>query len=264
MTTSPKFTPISRQGRLSALAADRIAHMIAEDALPAGSKLPSERRLAQLLGVSRTVIREAIRLLEARKLVESEPGQGAVVRGFNADPFSESIQMLLESSSDDVTFEDVQAIRKALEISSAGLAAQHATPQDQVTMTEALDRMIHADTVYDQVLADYDFHLAIAAASHNGLFVLFLQALNDVLIRIWQDYWASHATLGPADYLAADRAQSESNTYHRQILDSILAGDADEAQRMMRQMLEHWDDMYVSVEAQAGDAPSEAHTRSTD
>jgi DNA-binding FadR family transcriptional regulator len=251
MATVPKFTPISRQGRLSAIAADRLAHMIADEKLPIGARLPSERRLATQLGVSRTVIREAIRLLEARRLVESQPGRGATVRGFNSDPFSESIRMLLESSTDEVTFEDVQEIRKALEMSSAGLAAVHASPHDQANMTEALDRMIHADTVHDQVQADYDFHLAIAAASHNRLFVLFLQALNDVLIRIWQDYWASHAALGTADYLLADRAQTESNSYHRQILDSILAGDADEARRMMQIMLEHWDGMYVSVEAQA-------------
>jgi len=253
MTTMPKFTPINRQGRLSALAADRIAQMIADEVLPVGSKLPSERRLAESLGVSRTVIREATRLLEARGLVESETGQGATVRGFTSRPFSESIRMLLESSTDEVTFEDVQAIRMALEITAAGLAAANATPEDRVAMTEALNRMVNAGTVREQIQADCDFHVAIAAASQNRLFVLFLQALTDVLTRIWQDYWASHTALGPADYLAIDSAQSESNIYHRQILDNILAGDAEGARRKMQLMLGHWDGMYAEVVAEAGE-----------
>ena len=264
MKNTPKFTPISRQGRLSALAADRIAHMIADEVLPIGSKLPSERRLAESLGVSRTVIREATRLLEARGLVDSATGRGATVRGFTSRPFSESISMLLESSTDDVTFEDVQAIRMALEITAAGMAAANATPEDKVAMTGAMNRMVNAGTVREQIQADYDFHVAIAVASQNRLFVLFLQALNDVVIRIWEEYWASHAALGPADYLATDSAQSESNTYHRQILDSILDGNGDEARRMMQLMLCHWDSMYAIVEAEAGESPTPASTLSSD
>jgi len=247
MTSQPEFTALTRPGRLSTLAADQIAQMILDHALPDGAKLPSERRLAESLGVSRTVIREAIRLLEARKLVEVQTGRGAVVRGYSSESVSESISMLLDSASGDLSFEDVLAVRDALEVTTAGLAAEQATDEDLETMHDALDRMINAGTVQEQVEADYDFHLAIAEATHNKLFVLLLQALNAVLVEIWHDYWTSHASLNPTDYLAADSAQSESNLYHCQILDMIQAHNPSEARRWMARMLEHWGDMYAGT-----------------
>ena len=251
MATQPEFTSLHRERRLSAQAADQIAQMIIDHQLEEGDRLPSERRLAESLGVSRTVVREAIRLLEARRLVEVRTGSGAVVRGPGPAPVTESITMLLESADAEASFEDVQAVRGVLEVATATLAAKKATEEDLDQIEEALARMIHAGTVKEQITADYDFHLNIARATHNKVFVLLLQALNDILVTTWRKYWESGVGLGPDDYLAADTEQSESNTYHAQIYQAIRSRDKTAVQAAMAKMLEHWSQMYAGRAAGA-------------
>jgi GntR family transcriptional repressor for pyruvate dehydrogenase complex len=247
MKTGPEFTSLQRQDRLSAQAADQIAHMILDQQLPIGARLPSERQLAEALGVSRTVVREAIRLLEARKLLEVQAGSGAVVLGVGPAPVTESITMLILQADGKISFDDLQAVRGVLEVATAGLAAQHATPADLEQMESALGQMSHAGVIEDQIQGDYDFHLAVARATQNQIFVLLLQALNDILIKSWNAYWEKHTALGPSDFVAADA--HESDMYHYQILDAIRKHDADAARRAMSQMLTHWSRMYGEHDA---------------
>jgi len=247
MKPLPAFTSLQRQDRLSAQAADQIVRMILDQQLPTGAKLPSERQLAEALGVSRTVVREAIRLLEARRLVEVQAGCGAVVRGVGPAPVTESINMLFEQADAKVSFDDLQAVRGVLEVATAGLAAKHATPADLEFMAAALEQMIHAGQVDDQIQGDYDFHMAIARATQNQVFVLLLQALNDIVIKSWRAYWEKHPALGPSDFRAADEHESE--LYHLQILEAIRARDAGAARQAMAQMLTHWSRMYAGQDA---------------
>lgn len=247
MNPQLEFTALEREERLSARAAEQIAHIILEQRLPAGAKLPSERQLAEALGVSRTVIREAIRLLEAKGLVEVRTGSGAVVRGISPEPVTESIAMLLDAADSGVSFQDVQAVRGVLEVATAGIAAEKATLEDLALLEEAFARMVHAGTVDEQIQGDYDFHLALAKATHNQIFVFLVQALNDILVPIWRNYWKAHAALGPADYIAADKEQATSDMYHGQVLEAIRRGNADEARQAMTQLLEHWAWMYKVV-----------------
>jgi len=244
MSVSPEFTALHRMQRLSAQAADQIAHMILERQFDVGDKLPSERQLAEALGVSRTVVREAIRILEARKLVEVQTGSGAVVLGVGPGTVTESISMLLESPNARVSFDDIQAVRGVMEVATAGLAAVKATEEDNRRMRDALERMLKAATVDEQILADYDFHLEIAKATHNQLFVFLLQALNDILVKTWYDYWEVQAANGPADFLAADKEQTKSDTHHRIVFEAIQRGDHAGAREAMSRLLDHWSFMY--------------------
>jgi GntR family transcriptional repressor for pyruvate dehydrogenase complex len=240
----PEFTSLQRQDRLSAQAADQIVRMILDQQLPVGSRLPSERQLAEALGVSRTVIREAIRLLEARRLVSVQTGSGAVVTGLTAGPVVESLSMLLEAADAGASFDDLQAVRNVLEVATAGNAAELADEADLARMQDALHRMTHAGTVEEQLQGDYDFHLALARATHNQVFVLLLQALNDIMLKSWRAYWAKHASLGPSDFAAADA--HESDRYHYEIFEAVRRRDADGARQAMTQMLTHWSRMYRS------------------
>jgi len=216
--------------------------MILDQQLPIGSRLPSERQLAEALGVSRTVVREAIRLLEARKLVEVQGGSGAIVRGAGPAPVTESINMLFERADIKVSFDDLQTVRAVLEVATAGLAASHATPADLEAMENALARMTRAGAIEEQIQGDYDFHLAVARATQNQIFVLLLQAMNDILLKSWRAYWEKHAMLGPSDFVAADA--HESDLYHYQIFDAIRRRDPAAARDAMSQMLTHWSHMY--------------------
>jgi GntR family transcriptional regulator, transcriptional repressor for pyruvate dehydrogenase complex len=245
MASQNGFTCLYRERPLSAQAAEQIARMILEQQLQVGSKLPSERRLAADLGVSRTVVREAIRLLEARSLVEVHSGSGVFVRGISPAPVTESIDRLLSSTITDVSFQDVQAVRSVLEVATAGLAAEHATERDLARIEDGLERMLHANTVKAQVEADYDFHLAIARATHNQVFVLLLQALNDVLIKTWHRFWEAHDAQTSADFVASD--QQESDFYHCQIFEAIRARNLHEAERAMSRLLLHWSQMYYDA-----------------
>lgn len=247
MSSQPEFLSIKRQERLSVQAADQLAQMILDHTLPAGSRLPPERQMAESLGVSRTVVREAIRLLEARRLIEAKPGSGAIIRGFSSDPVSESISMLLGDIHAGVSFEDVQAVRSVLEIATVRLAAENATDDDLACISDALDRMVAAHTVETHLQADRDFHLAIAMATHNKVFVLLIEALIDIMMETWYAYWEPQQALGSSHPLAENPEQIESNRLHAQILEAIRAGDSPSVQRAMADMLEHWSHMYSSA-----------------
>jgi len=254
MKAGPEFTSLQRQDRLSAQAAEQIAHMILDQKLPLGARLPSERQLAEALGVSRTVVREAIRLLEARKLLAVQAGSGAVVLGVGPAPVTESLTMLISQADSKVSFDDLQAVRNVLEVATAGLAAEHAAPADLQQMESALDKMSHAGAVEEQIQGDYDFHLAVARATQNQVFVLLLQALNDIVVKTWRSYWEKHPPTSPADFNAADA--HESDLYHYQILDAIRRHDVETAKQSMSQMLTHWSRMYSSDERAGEKAPA--------
>ena len=244
MSTQPEFFSLQRQERLSVRAADQIAQMILDHTLPEGERLPSERRLSEMLGVSRTVVREAVRLLEARRLVDVRPGRGAIVRGFSSDPVSESISRLMEDVDAGVSFEDVQAVRSVLEVATVRLAAQHATVEDLDRIEDALTRMTCAGSVETHLAADRDFHLAIAMATHNRVFVLLVQALIDIMMTTWYAYWEPREAQLDEDCLAADEEQQESNLLHQQIFHAIRAGDLNAVQEATLAMLDHWSHMY--------------------
>ena len=249
MSSQPEFLSIKRQERLSVRAADQLAQMILDHTLPAGSRLPPERRLAESLGVSRTVVREAIRLLEARRLIEARPGAGAVVRGFSSDAVSDSIGLLLGDRHAGVSFEDVQAVRSVLEIATVRLAAENATNDDLACISDALDRMVAAATVEAHLDADRDFHLAIAMATHNKVFVLLIEALIDIMMETWYAYWEPQEAHSSTQPLAENQEQIESNRLHAQIFAAIRAGDSGSVERAMADMLEHWAHMYSSASA---------------
>jgi len=250
MASYPEFTSLQRGERLSVRAADQIRQMILNHSLPAGERLPSERRLSEMLGVSRTVVREAVRLLEARRLIDMQPGRGAIVQGHSAEVVSESISMLMDDAGAGVSFEDVQAVRDVLEVATARLATENAGPEDLARIEDSLTRMVHADSVDEHLAADRDFHLSIAMATHNQVFVLLVQALIDNMMETWYSYWEPIVGQSEADYPGANEDQRESNLLHHRVFEAIRAGDLSAVQSATVAMLDHWSQMY-------GDASTE-------
>lgn len=241
-TGRPAFVSLERHKTLPASAAEQIARMILDRELPEGEKLPPERQLAEMLGVSRTVVREALRLLEARQLLETDVRGGAIVRGLGPGPVTDSINLLLSSTHDGASFEDVQAVRGVLEVGATVLAAQKRTEEDLRRIEDSLERMVNADTAAEHIQADYRFHLAIAQATHNRVFELLTQALNDVVVEEWREYWAAQSRLGPGQ-LRSPEAQ-ESNAHHRQVYEAIRCGDPEATQEEMQRLLNQWATMY--------------------
>jgi GntR family transcriptional regulator, transcriptional repressor for pyruvate dehydrogenase complex len=162
---------IKRSDHLPTRIAAQFAGEINEGRLSPGDKLPTEHVLAKTLGVSRSVIREAIAQLRNEGLVETRQGVGAFVLERSLRPIRIKDGELFDPHS----FRAMFQLRVPLEIEAAGLAAVHHTPADLSRIDAALDRMTGAEKWSDQGIdADLAFHRAVADATHNEYFSMFI------------------------------------------------------------------------------------------
>jgi GntR family transcriptional repressor for pyruvate dehydrogenase complex len=212
----------ARRGRLRDRAADQLLEMVVSGGLEPGERLPPERELCERLGVSRTVVREALNLLEARGLISIEHGRGAVVSGGNTDAVRDALGLILRVRPK-VLWELLE-MRAILEVEISGLAAGRATEEDTDAMRVQLERMAAAiDAPEGYVDADVEFHALLARAARNGVLLTMLEPIVD-LLRASRRVSASRR---PGSAL---RALGE----HEEILRRVEAGDAEGARREMR------------------------------
>ena len=205
--------------------ADLMLQGIVTNGLKPGDRLPSERELGEQFGVSRTVIREAVRALAAKGVIEARTGSGLRVAAVDAAAVTESMRLFLHGHTG-IDYEQVHEVRTMLEVEVAGLAATRATEADVERLRGLCDAMAEAaDDAEASSRADVAFHRAIAETTHNPLYVVMLDSIGDVMLEI------RRATLGlrgrPAKGVKA----------HRQILARIAAHDAPGARDAMRKHL---------------------------
>jgi DNA-binding FadR family transcriptional regulator len=175
------------RGSLGELAAQQLREQLAAGAWPVGTKLPAENVLATQLGVGRSTVREAVRVLVAAGQLETRQGSGTYVLA--AEPPPEWEPRVRRA---DVL--DVYEVREALESQAARLAAQRRTDADLAAIDAALAAREAAragGAVEPFVDADLAFHHAIVAASHNALleemFRSFLGALRAALVHVVEE-----------------------------------------------------------------------------
>jgi GntR family transcriptional regulator, transcriptional repressor for pyruvate dehydrogenase complex len=217
--------PLGPPRNRTAEVVERLATEIARGRLAKGDRLPTEQELTAQLGVSRTVVREAIAALRAEGLVETRHGIGVFVaadqrRPFRIDP--DDLQSLAEVVN-------VMELRTGVEVEAAGIAAERVDDAARARMTKALQAMEDAVQRGDPAIdEDFAFHQAIARATGNPHFTRFLEFLGRFLIP----RQSVRAGLKDAKDLRAylDLIQGE----HRQIADAIAAGDIRAARRAMR------------------------------
>lgn len=174
-----------REGRLSEQTVDALERMIAEEFPRPGDRLPKEAELADRFGVSRIVIREAMKVLEDRGLVEVRAGRGTCTVSPSPEKVKESLLRLFRDqpvpSVDEM--QKMLELRAILEETAAGLAAVRATEEDLGEMRAAL-RDMDSSVVDDvAVAADLRFHIAVARAAHNRYFEIVLSPLTQVVIQ---------------------------------------------------------------------------------
>lgn len=217
------------QPKKSTLVAEWILEQIRSQVYTEGTKLPSEREIAQTLNMSRPPVREALSALQIARIVEIRPGDGTYVK--SATPANEMVSntmsVLEESES---PFEVMQA-RRVLEGGIVKVAATQATDEDVERLEQALERM--EDAVVQGDLSRYfqanrEFHLAVAAATHNSVL---RKLLNSLLIseekKLWQESIQQYLT--DPDHIKAYVGR------HQRLIQAIKAGDADWAVREMRE-----------------------------
>jgi len=148
-----------------------------------GEILPPEQIIAERLGVSRTVLREAVSRLKADGMVSSKQGRGLSI----TTTVRPSILRMHAASDDDIQqILSIVELRRGFEIEAASLAAMRRTPHDLAALREALQGMtqaIESDNVVAGVEADMDFHRAIAQATHNQHYIEFFSFLSSLLDR---------------------------------------------------------------------------------
>jgi GntR family transcriptional regulator, transcriptional repressor for pyruvate dehydrogenase complex len=190
---------------------DRLGTAIRLGILAPGSRLPSERELAEQLGVSRSTVREAVQFLGALGLVEIRHGSGTFVRS-DGDLPSEWLQWTRRHQ---VEVHELLEVRRGLEAVAAELAAERS--HDLEAMEAALADMeaaIHGPDVPGLVEADLSFHTALAAASGNTALRHLTESLGRELLRERGAIWNEPGR--------PDRSLRE----HRRIFESVRAGDA--------------------------------------
>lgn len=228
---------------LSAQVAERLLGEILDGSFSPGTSLPSEADLAGRFGVSRVVIREAIRRLEARGLVEASQGKRPIVIGLTASMPSDFFGMVLRT--DDRAILELVEVRLTLEVANARLAATRANEDDFTGMQEAIDAMrAHRNNhpvAYDA--ADVAFHERLAAASGNRFNRLLIESLGDLLRASREESRRGHVLRG----LAA----AQSIDAHQRILDALIRRDPIDA---AREMEEHLNTALGDLQAAQADA----------
>src|ERR1035441_7265518 len=170
---------IIRRNKVYEEVAKQIERLILKKLKP-GDKLPSERELAEMLQVSRSSIRDAIRGLELIGLVEPRQGSGTIVREISAEslanPFANALKQRQELVGELLDF------RKMLEPPLAARAATHASPEEIAEMEEILQRQQKKQDVGDVAIAeDAEFHYSVALASGDSVVLKVIDTIMDLL-----------------------------------------------------------------------------------
>jgi GntR family transcriptional repressor for pyruvate dehydrogenase complex len=233
MTRATKVTgkPIT-QARLHQRVVEELLKQIVSGALPPGTALPSEPELARQFGVSRIVIREAIRVLVEKGLVAVRHGSGMWIQPPEQWDHLDPMVLFerLRSSRDPSWLEETLELRRILELAAAELAAERRTPEHLARLNELLERM-RAALADPSSYADLDvaFHEAIMEAAGNRLLREARRPLSDALFSSWL------MTTRSPERLA--RTQEG----HEAIYAAIAAGDPAAAREAMRRHLEQFE-----------------------
>lgn len=189
---------------------------------PAEKTLPSQTALAAELGISRTAVREAMSILQAQGLIEVQQGKRPQVVPVSNLLLNEQLKLFIARQG--ASFHQLMEVRLPLEIEVARIAAQRATPDNINQLQRCIDRLKNAKRLNDQIAADRDFHVRLAEATGNQLFVAILESFHHGL------QVSMKTTLGNVGIRHALRG-------HRAILGAIAQHDPKLAATRMQQHL---------------------------
>lgn len=174
--------PIARESTVSDVA-KRLLDQLTEGNLAPGTRLPSERVLAEALDVGRSTIREALAALDILGVIEIRPGSGSYLRGQGSALLPQTINWGLMLGMPSIL--DLIEVRAHLEVMTAQLAAERATDEDVTRLRGHLKRMSEAvDDSNIFVEADVAFHFETAAIARNSVLIDILHSIR-ALLQVW-------------------------------------------------------------------------------
>jgi GntR family transcriptional repressor for pyruvate dehydrogenase complex len=213
---------VIQASRLYEQIVQQIEESIRKGELSEGSQLPAERDLARQFGVSRTAVREAIKALQEKGLVDAFPGRGTFVTNGTSNSMRRSLDRIIKSGEPEGWAYLVE-IREILEPEIAALAALRADDQDLAAMQEAVEVMDNAARDSDAFIeADLDFHLALAEAAANPIVLSLIDSIVGLLRE--QRLLTFRVEGGP------ERGQH----HHKRILEAVQRRDSQAARAAMQ------------------------------
>ena len=235
-----------RSSRLYEQIVQQIEESIVNGSLKPGDQLPAERELAQRFGVSRTAVREAVKALREKGLVEAYSGRGTFITDGTTQAVRQSLDLMVKIGQQEGS-NHLAEVRAILEPEIAALAATRIHEAELATMREAVAMMDRAGDDPDAYIeADLDFHLALAEGAANPLILSLLDSIVGLLRE--QRLKIFNVSGGP------ERGQ----IHHKRILDAVERHDVEGARAAMRAHLEQ-----VSEDSQARTVKRQAVKQAT-
>jgi len=240
----PDLEPI-KSARIYAEIVRQVKQLIAEGKLKSGDRLPPERDLAEKFVVSRTSVREALRALESRGLIEIRAGDGAFVRDISVETLIEPLALVILPHREAVG--ELFEARRLLEPAIATLAARRATPEEIAEMERILKAQgKEVAEGRTGVAQDAAFHAALAGSAHNRAISRIVNALMDLL------------TQSREESLQTPGRPARSHRDHLRILEAIRRRDEMAAHRTVLDHLIAVEGLVMGAQgavARAGDEP---------
>ncbi len=208
---------------------EQLKAMITKGELVPGDKLPSEREMAESLGVSRASVREALTTLEAIGILEIKPGEGTFVRQTShAETFAPLALVLAVERNGEA---QMMEVRRVLETEMAALAAERASNENLGKIEEILDLMKAARTIHEAVEADLRFHFAIAEATQNTILLRLMNTVADLMHNTFRS---------KREQLYSDIPMSQQIIHeHEAIYQAIKNRNSNEARYKMLEHINH-------------------------
>lgn len=183
----------AKQNRIFQDVVDQIQEIILSGKLPPGKMLPSERELKDKLQVSRGTLREALRVLEQKGLIEIKlgVGGGAMVKGVGYEQVGESLALLIRYQK--ISLFHLAEFRKTIEGDVAALAAKRALPDDIERLKDLLDKAQKFTKQGQSYVAEFigidkEIHLAIAKISRNPVYVSLQHTVHDNIDQYYETF----------------------------------------------------------------------------
>lgn len=191
-----------------------IKKQIKEGGLKLGGRLPAERELSEMLGISRNSVREAIRTLDIMGVISSQQGAGNYLIGNFESNLVESMSMMF--LMDQIDYQQISQLRRALEIQAMMLAIDNISEEE----TEQLKRVIsQLEYVKEEsnIILDKELHYNIALASRNVLIIDILQALSELMDQFITDL--------RREILSTEESRLQLQEAHNEMVKSIVTKD---------------------------------------
>jgi GntR family transcriptional repressor for pyruvate dehydrogenase complex len=225
--TSARLKPVERLSTASVVAKQLLEELARED-FASGTRLPSEREMADTLGVGRSTLREAMAALDLLGIIEVRPGSGSYLKADSSLLLPQALKSGLMLGQPEV--QDLVEVREHLELLAAALAAKRASDEDVARLEVHLERMRGpATTVEDFVEADIAFHIETATIARNSVLESLLMSIRS-LLRAWFDRT-----------LRVEGTMEETLKEHEAVFKAIRRHSAADAERAMKVLMDNAD-----------------------